>query len=393
MKKNRLIKVLVILGLFLIFIAGIKHSKSIRNKRINKKLGGIINHVTSKYPEISKEDILNITNSPDKSYDLSEYGYKDTDSLVNFDYEDRIDLIKLISFITLSISLIYALRLLYKKHEQKSIIMLIEDIERISKGDYDIKNINEEGHFAQLQSSLYKIATVLKQEAVNSQAKKEVFKDNLEDISHQIKTPLSSINLLLDNLADEDISPEVKSELLVDLKNETTSITNLVLMLLKISSLEAKARPFFRKEILLRDLIDEAIKVLKPTIEKEKKQIIKSIAHERFIGDFNWEKEVYINLIKNAIEHGEDNLVTIEARDTNSYLEVSVINKGGNFSKQDKIRIFDRFYKLSKSENNFGIGLNLCKLIVEEDNGKISLDFKDGYTKFVIKYYKSIFTK
>ncbi len=147
------------------------------------------------------------------------------------------------------------------------------------------------------------------------------------------------------------------------------------------------------KDSLALQFQEEAIKVLKPTIEKEKKQIIKSIAHERFIGDFNWEKEVYINLIKNAIEHGEDNLVTIEARDTNSYLEVSVINKGGNFSKQDQFRIFDRFYKISKSENNFGIGLNLCKLIVEEDNGKISLDFKDGYTKFVIKYFKSVFTK
>ena len=95
-------------------------------------------------------------------------------------------------------------------------------------------------------------------------------------------------------------------------------------------------------------------------------------------------------MIKNAIEHGEDNIVQIKARDTNTYLEVKVINKGGNFSKEDQLRIFDRFYRLSTSSNNFGIGLNLCKLIVEEDNGKIKMENVDGYTSLVIKYYKNV---
>lgn len=389
MKRNRIIKVLVILGLLLTFITAIRHSQNMRNKRINQKIGGLIYHIKNNYPDIKKDDILRLLKSEEKSISLKEYGYDETDPVIDFSNENKNDLIILFAFLCLTLTMLYALYIMDKKQRKAEIQGLMDDIDRISKGDYDIKTINEEGHFAQLQNSLYKIATVLKQEAVNSQAKKEVFKNNLEDISHQIKTPLASINLLLDNLADQNLDPELKSELIIDIKNETDSITNLVLMLLKISSLEAKARPFFRKEIKLKEVLDNAISVLKPSIEKNKLKIDLKVADESFIGDINWEKEVYINLLKNAIEHGEDKLITVEARDTNTYLEVAVINKGGNFTREDKLRIFDRFYKVSKSDNNFGIGLNLCKLIVEEDNGKISLENKDSYTKFIIKYFKT----
>lgn len=387
MKRNNVIKVLVGLGLCLILIFGLKSSRQAIIQKQNLKFQGFIHKILTKYPEVKEEDLIDILNSEETSYDLSEYGIYESDSIIDYSSEGRKDIIKLALFLSLCIFSLFLFHYLDDKSRKKYVELLIDDLEKISKADYSINNINEEGDFAKLQTYIYKLATILKQESQNSQLQKNTFKNNLEDISHQIKTPLASINLLLDNLEDEDLDPSIKNEIIKDIKNETSAITNLVLMLLKISTLEAKARPFFRKNITLKDLVDHAIKVLKPEIEEKNIEFVLNYKDESFFGDFNWEKEVFINLIKNAIEHGTDNLIKIQAKNTNSFLQVDIINKGANFDIHDKNRVFDRFYKSSDNESNFGIGLNLTKLIIEEDNGKINLKVKDGYTIFTIKYF------
>lgn len=387
MKKNNIIKVLVGLGLCLIFIFGLKSSKEAIILKQNLKFQGFIKKIEAKYPDLKKEDLIDILNSENASYDLSKFGIYKADSIIDYSSEYRKDILKLSIFIILCISTLLFFHYIDNKSRKKYIELLVEDLTKISKADYSIKNINEEGDLAKLQAYIYKLATVLKQEAQISQLQKNTFKNNLEDISHQIKTPLSSINLLLDNLEDEDLDPSIKNEIIKDIKNETSAITNLVLMLLKISTLEAKARPFFRKNITVKDLVNHAINVLKPEIKEKNIQFILNYKDESFFGDFNWEKEVFINLIKNAIEHGSDNIIKIQAKNTNSFLQVNIINKGVNFDIHNKNRLFDRFYKSSDNEKNFGIGLNLTKLIVEEDNGKINLKVKDGYTIFTIRYF------
>lgn len=390
MKKDNLIKVLVVLGLCIILVLGIKDSKQAIIKKQNQKFQGFISEILDKYPDIKKEDLIDILNSKEASYDLSQYGIYPEDSIIDYSLENHRDFIKIIAFLCMLVIGFSLISYINKKRQEEYMDFLIRDLEKISKGNYHIKNLNQEGDFAKLQTYIYKLATLLKKQSDNAQAKKNVFKNNLEDISHQIKTPLASINLLLDNLEDEDLDPLIKKEIINDIKSQTSAITNLVLMLLKISSLEAKVRPFFRKDIKINDLVDNALQVLKPEIEKNNINFILDLRDESFYGDYNWEKEVYINLIKNAIEHGEDNIVQIRTKDTNSFLQVEIINKGSDINLEDRNKIFNRFFKSSKSENNFGIGLNLTKLIVEEDNGKISLDIKNGYTIFTIKYFKRI---
>lgn len=387
MKRNNIIKLLVGLGLCLILIFELKSSRQAIIQKQNLKFQGFIHKILTRYPEVKEEDLIDVLNSEETSYDLSEYGIYESDSIIDYSSEGRKDIIKLALFLGLCIFSLFLFHYLDDKSQKKYVELLIDDLEKISKADYSIKNINEEGDFAKLQTYIYKLATILKQESQNSQLQKNTFKNNLEDISHQIKTPLASINLLLDNLEDEDLDPSIKNEIIKDIKNETSAITNLVLMLLKISTLEAKARPFFRKNIAVKDLVDHAIKVLKPEIEEKNIEFVLNYKDESFFGDFNWEKEVFINLIINAIEHGTDNVIKIQAKNTNSFLQVDIINKCANFDIHDKNRVFDRFYKSSDNKSNFGIGLNLTKLIIEEDNGKINLKVKDGYTIFTIKYF------
>ena len=387
MKKNRFKRIILYILIILIVLFFINFNKKYTIKEYNNVLGGIIEKVLEKNPDISEEDIVSILNSQKSNLNLEKYGiYNDEYISEN---SNKVLIFTTLSIILLLILIIESYIYFENRKIKKNINIIIEDIEKISKGNYDINLSNEEGDFSKMQNTLYKVSSQLKSESMDYQAQKEVLKNNLEDISHQIKTPLTSINLLIENLQDDQLDVEIKKELLEDMKNEVDAITNLILILLKISTIEAKSRPFNRKNIYIKDLISSAEKILKPIIDKNSIELIKDFSNESILGDFNWEKEAYINLIKNAIEHGIDNKIYISVKDTNTYIQVDISNKGENIPISEQRRIFDRFYKRSESDTNFGIGLNLCKLIVEEDNGKIQVISKNGFNTFRIKYFKS----
>ena len=280
----------------------------------NQKIVGIIDNVLEKYPDIEKREIVEILNSSDKTNNeiLREYGIElDKDSVIlenNTDFQKFIiiDISTLILFI-LILSIIF---FKYNHSESKKINEITKYIEEINRGNYKL-NIEEntEDELSILKNELYKITIMLKEVAENSQKDKTTLKDSLSDISHQIKTPITSILIMLDNiLSDENMPEDIKKDFIKDIKREIINIKFLVESILKLSKIDSNSIKFIKKEVFIKDIINEAVKNVSMLSELKNIEIIVSGDDSiKTICDLKWQVEAITNILKNCIEHSYEN--------------------------------------------------------------------------------------
>ena len=364
----------------------------------NQKIAGIIDNVLEKYPDIEKREIVEILNSSDKTNNeiLREYGIElDKDSVIlenNTDFQKFIiiDINTLIVFI-LMLSIIF---FKYNHSESKKINEITKYIEEINRGNYKL-NIEEntEDELSILKNELYKITIMLKEVAENSQKDKTTLKDSLSDISHQIKTPITSILIMLDNiLSDENMPENIKKDFIKDIKRETINIKFLVESILKLSKIDSNSIKFIKKEVFIKEIIDEAVKNVSMLSElKNVEIIINGDDFAKTVCDLKWQVEAITNILKNCIEHSYDNgKIYINYEQNNMYSEIKIKDNGTGIDKKDLPHIFERFYKgKNSSSDSVGIGLALSKSIIESNNGYIQVDSKlNKGTTFIIKYLK-----
>lgn len=364
----------------------------------NQKIAGIIDDVLEKYPDIEKREIVEILNSSDKTNNeiLREYGIElDKDSVIlenNTDFQKFIiiDISTLILFI-LILSIIF---FKYNHSESKKINEITKYIEEINRGNYKL-NIEEntEDELSILKNELYKITIMLKEVAENSQKDKTTLKDSLSDISHQIKTPITLILIMLDNiLSDENMPEDIKKDFIKDIKREIINIKFLVESILKLSKIDSNSIKFIKKEVFIKDIINEAVKNVSMLSELKNIEIIvlgdDSI---KTICDLKWQVEAITNILKNCIEHSYENRkIYINYNQNNMYTELKIEDNGTGIDAKDLPHIFERFYKgKNSSSDSVGIGLALSKSIIESNNGYIQVDSKlNKGTTFIIKYLK-----
>lgn len=364
----------------------------------NQKIVGIIDNVLEKYPDIEKREIVEILNSSDKTNNeiLREYGIElDKDSVIlenNTDFQKFIiiDISTLILFI-LILSIIF---FKYNHSESKKINEITKYIEEINRGNYKL-NIEEntEDELSILKNELYKITIKLKEVAENSQKDKTTLKDSLSDISHQIKTPITSILIMLDNiLSDENMPEDIKKDFIKDIKREIVNIKFLVESILKLSKIDSNSIKFIKKEVFIKDIINEAVKNVSMLSELKNIEIIvlgdDSI---KTICDLKWQVEAITNILKNCIEHSYENRkIYINYNQNNMYTELKIEDNGTGIDAKDLPHIFERFYKgKNSSSDSVGIGLALSKSIIESNNGYIQVDSElNKGTTFIIKYLK-----
>lgn len=364
----------------------------------NQKIAGIIDDVLEKYPDIEKREIVEILNSSDKTNNeiLREYGIElDKDSVIlenNTDFQKFIiiDISTLILFI-LILSIIF---FKYNHSESKKINEITKYIEEINRGNYKL-NIEEntEDELSILKNELYKITIMLKEVAENSQKDKTTLKDSLSDISHQIKTPITSILIMLDNiLSDENMPEDIKKDFIKDIKREIINIKFLVESILKLSKIDSNSIKFIKKEVFIKDIINEAVKNVSMLSELKNIEIIvlgdDSI---KTICDLKWQVEAITNILKNCIEHSYENRkIYINYNQNNMYTELKIEDNGTGIDAKDLPHIFERFYKgKNSSSDSVGIGLALSKSIIESNNGYIQVDSElNKGTTFIIKYLK-----
>lgn len=364
----------------------------------NQKIAGIIDDVLEKYPDIEKREIVEILNSSDKTNNeiLREYGIElDKDSVILENYTDFqkfiiIDINTLIVFI-LILSIIF---FKYNQSESKKINEITKYIEEINRGNYRL-NIEEntEDELSILKNELYKITVMLKEVAENSQKDKTTLKDSLSDISHQIKTPITSILIMLDNiLSDENMPEDIKKDFIKDIKREIVNIKFLVESILKLSKIDSNSIKFIKKEVFIKDIINEAVKNVSMLSElKNIKIIVSGDDSIKTICDLKWQVEAITNILKNCIEHSYENKkIYINYNQNNMYTELKIEDNGTGIDAKDLPHIFERFYKgKNSSSDSVGIGLALSKSIIESNNGYIQVDSElNKGTIFIIKYLK-----
>lgn len=364
----------------------------------NQKIVGIIDNVLEKYPDIEKREIVEILNSSDKTNNeiLKEYGIElDKDSVIlenNTDFQKFIiiDISTLILFI-LILSIIF---FKYNHSESKKINEITKYIEEINRGNYKL-NIEEntEDELSILKNELYKITIMLKEVAENSQKDKTTLKDSLSDISHQIKTPITSILIMLDNiLSDENMPEDIKKDFIKDIKREIINIKFLVESILKLSKIDSNSIKFIKKEVFIKDIINEAVKNVSMLSELKNIEIIVSGDDSiKTICDLKWQVEAITNILKNCIEHSYENRkIYINYNQNNMYTELKIEDNGTGIDAKDLPHIFERFYKgKNSSSDSVGIGLALSKSIIESNNGYIQVDSElNKGTTFIIKYLK-----
>ena len=364
----------------------------------NQKIAGIIDNVLEKYPDIEKREIVEILNSSDKTNNeiLREYGIElDKDSVIlenNTDFQKFIiiDVSTLIVFILILSIIVFK----YNHSESKKINEITKYIEEINRGNYKL-NIEEntEDELSILKNELYKITIKLKEVAENSQKDKTTLKDSLSDISQQIKTPITSILIMLDNiLSDENMPEDIKKDFIKDIKREIINIKFLVESILKLSKIDSNSIKFIKKEVFIKDIINEAVKNVSMLSELKNIEIIVSGDDSiKTICDLKWQVEAITNILKNCIEHSYENRkIYINYNQNNMYTELKIEDNGTGIDAKDLPHIFERFYKgKNSSSDSVGIGLALSKSIIESNNGYIQVDSKlNKGTTFIIKYLK-----
>ena len=402
------IKKIIIPGIALIFIAilGFFIVSTIQNKKyekiVNETISNFIDEIMEKYPETSEEDIIKILNDIENTNEqkekmkiLKKYGYTNNLSYIKKLENEMYSNMKFnIVVICVFGILILTIVLIYNRKKEREIKKINKYLNEINNGNYELKiEENCEDELSKLKNELYKTTVLLRETAENSEQEKINLSNSLADISHQIKTPLTSIRIMLDNIEDNpDMDRKTREEFIEDISKQIDWISSLAISLLKLAKFDAGAIKMNDQEVNVKKLINHVLSNLAILLDIKNIKIEQKIDDDTIIkADYNWQLEALTNIIKNAIEHSHDNgTIHIDVENNSVFVKIKIRDEGEGIEKKDIKHIFDRFYKAKKSaENSIGIGLSLAKIIVEQENGYIKVNSEvDRGTTFEIKYLK-----
>ena len=364
------------------------------NKNYNNKIVNIISTIKEKYPEIKDDEIFDMIKNNVKTNTFNRYSF-DLDGIVLIKENKTIfvSYFIILLFIYLIICLVYLTIIINNdKMKEKEINEVIKIIEEINNKNYSfkMKDINEED-LSLLKNEIYKTTIMLNEISEISKKDKKELEESLEDISHQLKTPLTSILIMIDTLLDdEDMDQNTREDFLRNMKREVMNINFLVKSILKLSRLDTNTVKFISKKESVKEIINEAILNVSLLSDLKNVKIETNLSDSFITCDYKWQIEALTNILKNSIEHSyENNKVLIESGENNAYVKIIIKDFGTGIAKEDINHIFERFYKGKDSDyDSIGIGLALSKSIIEKQNGKISVESSDDGTTFTIKYFK-----
>ena len=397
LKKYIISTLIVFICLFILFLFLNIYEYKTYTKNFNNKISAIINVIKKDYPKITDKEIIKIINNDKVGTNdfFNKYGIdvNNKSILIKNDRDYHKFLAINLSFLTITVVILLIIYIRYNYKKEKDIKDIIKCIEQINKKNYEIQidSISED-ELSILKNEIYKTTIMLKEAAENSSKDKLNLKKSLEDISHQLKTPLTSILVMLDNIIeDSNMEEKIRNDFIVDIKRNVLNINFLVQSLLKLSKFDANTVHFVKQENDLKTIVEESIKNVSTLCDLRNINIKLNIKeNSKIICDDKWQIEALTNIIKNAIEHSKNNSnIIINIENNNVYSMIEVINFGEGIAKKDIKHIFERFYRCKNTKtDSIGIGLALAKTIIEEDKGTISVESNKLETKFIVKYYK-----
>lgn len=393
MIKNTELKKLIIIQIIIFFFSIIlcivfynKINKDYSETLINNDANLIGNFLIIN-PNLEQE-LLSVVNST-QNYELGQKFLEENNLL---DYREKN---YSVNFITIFLSVLtvfsilivinyYFIRKLYKKIKE-----IDYDVDKILQGNYEINILDyNEGSLSSLKNNIYKMTVKLRESNELILKEKNNLEELLEDISHQIKTPLTSMYMINDILQKETNS-KVRQEFLDKNEKQINRIEWLVTSLLKMSRLDNGSVKLKKEMTNVDTMLTKAITPILPLIESKNIKVKHEKQNLKIKIDPDWTSEALLNIIKNACEHTKDS-VTITTSSNPLYTAIEVKDNGEGIDKKDLSHLFERFYRGNHNKESIGIGLSMSKKIIELQNGTIEVKSHVGKgSTFIVKFFKN----
>ena len=397
--KKSIIKIIFIIILTLIGMGLYQYYQyKTYTTNFNNKIGSIIAKIEKDYPNITTNELMEILNSENdidtnlfKSYGIN---LNKESVLLNNNKSFIFFMISTLIIILIFASLVLIVFLKYNSNKDKKLKEITKYIEEINNKNYKLDiDDNTEDELSILKNEVYKTTINFKEVAENSVKDKINLKDSLSDISHQLKTPLTSINIMIDNIIDNpNMDKKTRIDFINNIKRQIHNINFLINSLLKLSKLDANTVKFFNKKEKLENILNQAIKNVSILSDLKNVKInIHGNSTSNIYCDAKWQIEAISNILKNGVEHSkEGEVIDIYFEENKVYSQIKIKDYGIGIDSEDLPHIFERFYKgKSSSSESIGIGLALSKSIIEKNNGSIEVSSElDKGTEFIIKYFK-----
>ena len=288
----------------------------------------------------------------------------------------------------------YAFR---NKTEAKRIEELSDYLEQVNMGKVVVLSVSGEDLFSKLEDEIYKTVTFLYQTKDAAVQAKNDFAENLSNIAHQIKTPITAISLSLQTLSEMPIKKEYETDRMEQIKKQLNRLIHLEESLLVLSRLDAGTLMFQKEDVDVFTLLVLAADNLQELFADSGTFIdIPESGEMAVTADLNWTMEAVINVMKNCMEHNAGGTVHCSYGQNPLYTEIFIWDEGDGFAKEDIPHLFKRFYRGKNADaggnirgSGIGIGLALSKEIIEHQNGTIrAKNLPNGGACFEIRLYK-----
>lgn len=295
-------------------------------------------------------------------------------------------------YIILVCLVIEFISLFFTKKRYNDISELTYKIDKIlHNNDYTNFDVNKEGELAVLNSEIYKMTVRLREQTERLENEKNYLKDYLANISHQIRTPMTSINIMISRLSRQELTFEDRFKMIKEISKLLTRIEWLITALLKVAQLESDTVKLKKEKTNVEEVVNKSLEPLKIQAEiKNIKMKLKIEKNTNYKGDYYWSVEAISNIIKNCIEHSENGGIIEIISETNPiYTEIIITDEGKGICKEDLPHLFERFYRGNNSgSEGIGIGLYLTKMIVSKQNGVITAKNRENKgAEFNIKFF------
>lgn len=389
---NKKIGFLILFGSFLILFLNYLLLSSYDNY-VYQNYAQIMGTVLEKYPDLEGEISEIILNNPVNENIIQKYGISNKTVKEISSYKPIRQKVFIItsSFYILIITTTYLIYYYYiskNKHELKVINNYLNDI---LKGEFNlnIADYNDD-ELSVLKNDIYKVTIKLKELSEYEKKEQIYLMNTLEDISHQLKTPLTALMVTNDILKNPQLTKKERLDFLNKETKELEKMEWLITTLLKYSKIDSGSVKFKKEKVKPQELIRNILDTLSIALELKNIDIELDNLDFTLICDKNWTKEALTNIIKNAVEHLEfAGKISITGENNPLYQALIITDNGPGIKKEDIKNIFKRFYTTNHTKNSVGIGLNMAKLIIERQKGKIEVESEVGkYTTFKVMFMK-----
>lgn len=398
----------VFLMIFALFILGTNLYLREYGRQMRAEYHGVLaiffGNLVLMYPEVPEEELIRVldTGISDGNLEigaglLGRYGRFQDYGSRSFAVQEKmlsalrggINIILIILFLTCGFTFFgYLLR------RQMRISYLKDYMEALNRDGYRLElEDNADDELSGLRNEIYKLTVFLKERAARAAEQKRVLADSLADISHQLKTPLTSVTVLVNNLSGNlNMEEATRERFLSEISYQLTGMSWLIVTLLKLSKLDAGVVELRRESVSVRGLVEETVQKLEIEAQWRAVSFLVDVPEAAEIAaDRKWTAEALMNLVKNAIEHSpEGSCVELSGEENDVYTQITVRDHGGGITEEEREKLFRRFYNgTGAREDSVGIGLALAREIVEKQGGHIFVDSRIGEgTVFGIRFLK-----